>query len=457
LSAEYESHDLLPPFAATYPVDFFSLLDCAMHPGMTQADATEAINLLHSAILTCQLPALLQQQDAVLSLALAVTSLIKACTMQCAEAAGSSAGVDGAEAAGVSAGLHVAVLPVVHMLHCLAYKLATVPAPPQPAVGPAGPGKSVSSSSSSSSSSSASSVSNDSGGATGSLRTSEAEAQQQQQQQQQHATSKVLLAVLLARSLVVLADVADPAAVSRAVLQHAADGSATAVTASSSSSSSSSNAGSGIQQSASGAEAVDEPSAFADWQDTVIEIVPAVHNTLRLHGLGPAVQPCSSRCSTSSSATTEHACWGYLLQLLRSKKLADACDEFACTVLRCRAVIKSTDETESNPAQADDQAAAGGATAAAAAAGSRRQAKDEMCSGALQFCRVLAGAAPLPHLCNNLGCSSLAAGGTEAAAAVKVCSGCGAWYCSAGCAAAHWRQHKKACRRMAALRLNVNA
>jgi hypothetical protein len=110
------------------------------------------------------------------------------------------------------------------------------------------------------------------------------------------------------------------------------------------------------------------------------------------------------------------------------------------------------DAVESNPAQSDDQAA----YAFAAAALSRNQATDEMYSAALQFCRVLAGAAPLPHLCNNLACSSLAAGGTEAAAEVKVCSGCGAWYCSAGCAAVHWRQHEKACRRMAALQLNVN-
>jgi hypothetical protein len=126
---------------------------------------------------------------------------------------------------------------------------------------------------------------------------------------------------------------------------------------------------------------------------------------------------------------------------------------------------------ERNAARADEQAVFEAAAAAAAAAHrssssaqkepaaathSRNQAMDEMYSAALQFWRALAGAAPLPHLCNNLCCCNLAAGGTEAAAAVKVCSGCGAWYCSAGCAAAHWRQHKKACRRMAALRLNMN-
>jgi hypothetical protein len=159
--------------------------------------------------------------------------------------------------------------------------------------------------------------------------------------------------------------------------------------------------------------------------------------------------------------------WAYLLQLAPSKKLAAAFDGMLGAYCHWDEVLMSMDAVESSPAQADDQAG-GEATAAAhrqqtvddsavaaAAHSSKKEAMNKIYSAALQFCRVLAGAAPLPHLCNNLGCSSLAAGGTEAAAAVKVCSGCGAWYCSAGCAAAHWRQHKKACRRMRALGLNV--
>jgi uncharacterized membrane protein YgcG len=147
------------------------------------------------------------------------------------------------------------------------------------------------------------------------------------------------------------------------------------------------------------------------------------------------------------SSTAEGVQWVYLLQLRRSKKLQAAAQVMDSTfndsrTELCKSVFMGTEWLEDR------------ASPAAAVQG-RREHMQDMYSAALQFCRVLAGAVPLPHLCNNLGCSSLAAGRTEAAAAVKVCSGCGAWYCSAGCAAAHWRQHKKACRRMVALGRNV--
>jgi hypothetical protein len=409
-------------------VDYFSLLDCAMHTSTTQADVEAATQLLHEGILAWgfQPAALLQQPGALLSLAGAVTSIIKACKLQCAELEAESAGTQGAAAAGVSAGLQLAVLrrvlPVVWMLNCLADELADNESADD-------------SSSSGRSSRPASSTSSGSGGTSDVQYTSESDTEQPQQQQQQTA-AKVLLAVLLARSLAALADAADPAAGLHAVLQDAAgcgDGS------------SSSNAD--IPQAANSAAAVDElANAFVEWQDQIFNLVETVHETFQLLGLGTAVQPCSSNSSDSSGRVR----WAYLLQLARSKKLATAFDEMASTALHYDEVVMSTIARKSNPAQANDQAAC-------EVAHSRKQATAQMYSVVLHFCRVLAGAAPLPHLCNNLGCSSLAAGGTEAAAAVKVCSGCGAWYCSAGCAAAHWRQHKKACRRMAALGLNVNA
>jgi hypothetical protein len=126
-----ELRHLLPSFAAIYPVDFFSLLDCAMRQSTMLADQVAvAVLVLHEGILTChrRLPTLLQQPHAVLSLESAVTTTIKACKQQCAQLEVESAGTRGAEAAGATAGLQLAVLqrvlPVAEMLHCLAAGLA---------------------------------------------------------------------------------------------------------------------------------------------------------------------------------------------------------------------------------------------------------------------------------------------------------------------------------------------
>jgi hypothetical protein len=68
---------------------------------------------------------------------------------------------------------------------------------------------------------------------------------------------------------------------------------------------------------------------------------------------------------------------------------------------------------------------------------------------ALQVTRELVDAAPLPVVCNNPGCESLA-GVSEAAACCKACSECRCRYCSVACQRADWKRHKPACKRMAA-------
>jgi hypothetical protein len=68
---------------------------------------------------------------------------------------------------------------------------------------------------------------------------------------------------------------------------------------------------------------------------------------------------------------------------------------------------------------------------------------------ALQLTRELVDAAPLPVVCNNPGCESLA-GVSEAAACCKACSECKCRYCSVACQRADWKRHKHACKRMAA-------
>jgi hypothetical protein len=68
---------------------------------------------------------------------------------------------------------------------------------------------------------------------------------------------------------------------------------------------------------------------------------------------------------------------------------------------------------------------------------------------AVELCKVLAAEAPLPVICNNLGCQNLA-GVSEAAAASKKCAGCRCLYCSRACQEADWKRHKAACKRMTA-------
>jgi hypothetical protein len=68
---------------------------------------------------------------------------------------------------------------------------------------------------------------------------------------------------------------------------------------------------------------------------------------------------------------------------------------------------------------------------------------------ALQLIRELVDAAPLPVVCNNPSCESLA-GVSEAAAACKACAICRCRYCSVACQRADWKRHKPACKRMAA-------
>jgi hypothetical protein len=143
-------------------------------------------------------------------------------------------------------------------------------------------------------------------------------------QQQQTATTW-LLAVCLARSVVALADAADPSAVLLVVVPDATAGNGSSSSAD-------------MQQAANGAAAVDDlTSAVYAWQHNVVYIVFTVLTTFTLLGLRIAAQPCSSCYSHSSSGISGRVRWAYLLQLARSKKLAAAADGlvFHCEKL-CR-------------------------------------------------------------------------------------------------------------------------
>jgi lipoate synthase len=74
---------------------------------------------------------------------------------------------------------------------------------------------------------------------------------------------------------------------------------------------------------------------------------------------------------------------------------------------------------------------------------------NQLYEDALQLCRVLVAAAPLPLVCNNPSCENLARA-SETAVATKLCVGCRCRYCSAACQTADWRRHRRGCKAMTA-------
>jgi hypothetical protein len=154
---------------------------------------------------------------------------------------------------------------------------------------------------------------------------------------------------------------------------------------------------------------------------------------------GSSSHPGSSTAdSRSSGSARQQVKWGYLLRLQqRSQHWAAATAAFDAKwpgwrVRACSLVAPGTSTSSAD---------------------SSSEAKDEQVqqqyTDALELCRVLVAEAPLTLLCNNPGCENLA-GVREAAAARKRCAGCRCHYCSAACQAANWKRHRPACKGMAA-------
>ncbi|KAF6251993.1 hypothetical protein COO60DRAFT_568147 [Scenedesmus sp. NREL 46B-D3] len=142
----------------------------------------------------------------------------------------------------------------------------------------------------------------------------------------------------------------------------------------------------------------------------------------------------SSGGGTSSSSGSQPVKWGYLLRLQQSHP------RWAAAVAKRH----SADERLAlQPGLGEECGDAHDGDLAAVDV-------SQQYADILELCRALAAAAPLLVVCNHPGCANLA-GVSEAAAASKACAGCRCRYCSAACQAADWRRHKRACRRMAAV------
>jgi hypothetical protein len=129
-----------------------------------------------------------------------------------------------------------------------------------------------------------------------------------------------------------------------------------------------------------------------------------------------------STSNSSSSSAGQCVKWGYLLRLQQCSP-------------QWAAAVAAYDANQPN--WEDVQAGALPSTAAAAEQHSQHYAD------AIGLCRALVAAV----VCNNPSCENIE-GVSEAAAASKACAGCR--YCSVVCQRADWKRHKGACRRMAA-------
>jgi hypothetical protein len=137
----------------------------------------------------------------------------------------------------------------------------------------------------------------------------------------------------------------------------------------------------------------------------------------------------SSR-SNSSSSSAQQVKWGYLLWLQQCSP-------------RWAAAVAAFD------AKWPDWEAVATADLPASLAAAAAEQLTERFDDAASLCRVLAAAAPITVVCNNLKCDNLA-GVSEAAASCKACSGCSCRCCSVACQRADWRRLKDACRQLAA-------
>uniref|UniRef100_A0A383VLF2 MYND-type domain-containing protein n=1 Tax=Tetradesmus obliquus TaxID=3088 RepID=A0A383VLF2_TETOB len=155
----------------------------------------------------------------------------------------------------------------------------------------------------------------------------------------------------------------------------------------------------------------------------------------------------SSSSSSSSSGSSQQVQWRYLLDLQQLSP------RWAAAVAEYRVIFEALDQQAGEDpaviAPLAQQLGTGGGVAGLATTIISNAHIEQQYAAALELCRALAAAAPLPVVCNNPGCDSLD-GLSEAAAASKACAGCRCRYCSAACQTADWRRHKRACRLLAA-------
>jgi hypothetical protein len=154
-----------------------------------------------------------------------------------------------------------------------------------------------------------------------------------------------------------------------------------------------------------------QPMTWQQYQDTLLQLGALLLKAMQAAVKEPTVQ------QQQQQRHQPKAVWPYLLQLRAAPKLVKAVES----------MLTSTTTSSSSSSCSTEQ--------------------QQQVENLLAFCGVAIAAVPLPEVCNNPSCQCCD-GLSEAAAATKVCSGCGTRYCSRQCQEGDWRQHKAACKRL---------
>jgi hypothetical protein len=202
------------------------------------------------------------------------------------------------------------------------------------------------------------------------------------------------------------------------------------------------------------------PEMWQGWQQTLLKAFVQLHKLLaQLSSSATVIALAAAAASASSGSSAEGSSssdmqvkWGYLSHVLCSSDWTQTVAVFDNRWPDMRAVLDRHRQA-SEQVSADSSSSSSSSSRTNANAGiTQQQAADDVSqlySDALELCRALVAATPLPLVCNNPGCETIT-GVSEASVARKVCAGCRCRYCSAACQTADWRRHKRACKRMAA-------